>query len=42
MKNRKNSSIEEEMKKLYDRLVVTCQVKTAEASVGFPSQIAPN
>lgn len=29
------------MKRMYDRLVVTCQVKTAEASVELPSQIAP-
>ena len=28
--------IEEEMKKMYERLVVTCQVKTAEASVSNP------
>ncbi len=30
------------MKKLYDRLLITCQVKTAEASVGLPSEIAPS
>jgi hypothetical protein len=35
-KNRKSNSIEEEMKKMYERLVVTCQVKTAEASVSNP------
>lgn len=42
LKNRKNSVIEEEMKKMYDRLIVTCQIKTAEASVGMPIQIAPH
>lgn len=31
--NRKTSTIEEEMKKMYDRIVVTSQVKSAEASV---------
>ena len=30
------------MKKMYDRLVVTCQVKTAESSIGRPSQITAN
>ena len=35
-KYRKNIVIEEEMKKMYERLVVTCQVKTAESSIGKP------
>lgn len=30
------------MRKLYDRFVVTCQVKTAEASVGSPNEIVPH
>lgn len=27
---------------MYERLVVTCQVKTAEASIGSPNEIIPH
>ena len=39
--NRRPSTIEEEISKMYDRLVVTCQIKSAEASVRQPTEIAP-
>ena len=41
-KNRRPAFIEEEMRKMFDRLVVTSQVKSAEASVGQPLESVPN
>lgn len=40
-RDRKTSFVEEEMRKMYDRLVVTSQVRAAEASVKYPTCIAP-